>query len=120
MRMIARLLRVAATAPVVAGLLLASPARATITAPTPIQHVVIVDMENHSFDNVLGKLCVVDSRCDGATTGALPDGTTIPLSQAVNTVPDVNHKTSMQRKAIDGGRMDGFGNIGGCTADVDH
>jgi phospholipase C len=112
------LLALAAMTVTLAGLLLASPAQATITGPTPIQHVVIIDLENHSFDNVLGKLCVLDSRCDGATTGVLPDGTTIPLSQAANTVPDVNHNGSTQRKAIDGGKMDGFGNIGGCTASV--
>jgi phospholipase C len=100
--------------------LLAASARAAIIAPTPIQHVVIIDMENHTFDNVLGKLCVLDSRCDGVTTGALPDGTTIPLSQATNAVPSVNHQSPAQRRAIDRGRMDGFGNIAGCTASVDY
>ena len=98
------------------GLLVAPTARAAITGPTPIQHVVIVDMENHSFDNVLGKLCVVDSRCDGATTGKLPDGSTIPLAQAANTVPSAKHTGAAQRTAIDHGKMDGFGRISNCTA----
>ena len=33
----------------------------------PIRHVVIVYQENHSFDNVLGQLCVYKLPCDGAT-----------------------------------------------------
>jgi hypothetical protein len=32
---------------ILACLFLASPAKATIAGPTPIQHVVIVDLENH-------------------------------------------------------------------------
>src|SRR2546430_5994138 len=31
---------------------------------SPIQHIVILDMENHTFDNVLGKFCVTTGRCD--------------------------------------------------------
>jgi phospholipase C len=112
----ASLLVLAAMSFVLAGLFLTSPAQAAITGPTPIQHVVIVDMENHSFDNVLGKLCVLDSRCDGAASGVLPNRTTIPLSQASNTVPEVNHTSAAQHTAIDHGKMDGFGDIAGCTA----
>jgi phospholipase C len=100
---------------IAAGLLLAPPAQAAITPPTPIQHVVIIDQENHSFDNVLGKLCAIDDRCDGATTGALPDGTRISLAQATNIVPMANHNRSVQKKAINKGRMDGFGRVKGCT-----
>ncbi|MBV8387840.1 MAG: hypothetical protein JO155_13690, partial [Acidimicrobiia bacterium] len=51
--------------------------------PTPIQHVVIIYQENHSFDETLGQICqdVVNSapRCDGATTGKTHTGTVIPL-----------------------------------------
>ena len=40
-------------------------------ATSPIQHVVVIDMENHSFDNVLGQLCIQDKRpnCDAASQG---------------------------------------------------
>ena len=55
-------------------------ARTTLLAAggstTPIKHVVVLFQENHSFDNVLGSLCVQDQRCDGSTTGKLLDGTT--------------------------------------------
>src|SRR2546422_254571 len=52
---------------------------------SPIDHVVVIYQENNSFDDVLGKLCVVDARCAGATSGHLKDGNTIPLA----TAPDI-------------------------------
>jgi len=88
---------------------------------TPIQHVVVVFQENHSFDNVLGAFCaqaaagLVDhDPCDGATTGMLPDGSTIELGSASDVVPPVDHRVESQQVAIDGGAMDGFGLITGC------
>jgi phospholipase C len=95
------------------GLCSAAPARAT-----PIKHVVVIYQENHSFDNVLGRLCQRAQRCDGATVGRLPNGSRIPLRTATDIVPDVAHSTTAQVKAIDGGKMDGFANIGGCGADT--
>ncbi|MGH2966843.1 MAG: alkaline phosphatase family protein [Solirubrobacterales bacterium] len=50
-----------------------APARAT-----PIKHVVVVYQENHSFDNVLGRLCLRTGRCSGSRTGYLPDDQEIP------------------------------------------
>src|SRR5438876_863670 len=82
---------------------------------SPIQHIVIVYQENHSFDDVLGKLCILDSRCDGATTGRLHDGTTIPLSQEPDIVPQMGHGPPAQRTAINGGTMDGWDLIEGCS-----
>jgi phospholipase C len=91
----------------------------------PIRHVVIIDQENHSFDNVLGLFCAqvasaqivrpgADSPCDGATTGQLPDGTTIPLATARDIVVGVDHEVPDQLLGIDGGAMDGFSRISGC------
>jgi phospholipase C len=82
--------------------------------PIPIQHIVIIDQENHSFDNVLGLWCVQSGRCDGAITGVWPDGTTRALSQATDLVPSVGHQPSNQTLAVDGGKMDGFPNITSC------
>jgi Tol biopolymer transport system component len=64
---------------------------------SPIRHIVVVFQENHSFDNVLGVLCVDDSRCDGATSGELHDGTVIPLRRASDLVPDVRHSPGPRR-----------------------
>jgi len=62
---------------------------------TPIQHVVVIMMENHSFDNFFGTF-------PGANGATLP--------QASNPIiTDLNHDDPTTRSAIDGGKMDGFG-----------
>ena len=67
------------------------------TFATPIQHVVILYMENHTFDNVLGYMCVQDLRCDGATTGQTADGKTVPLARAPDIVIEMGHSSGDQR-----------------------
>jgi phospholipase C len=84
-------------------------------AASPIKHVIVIFQENHSFDNVLGKLCVVDRRCDGATTGKLLDGSTPALTQASDIIPNVGHSTNAQNQAIHNGKMDGWQQVSGCT-----
>jgi phospholipase C len=84
---------------------------------SPIRHVVIIYQENHSFDNIFGRLCAETGTCDGATEGTLPDGSTIPLTTSPDIVPKVDHRTQAQNRAIDGGRMDGFAAIHGCRPD---
>jgi phospholipase C len=91
------------------------PSSKASATPSPIQHVVVIYQENHSFDNVLGAFCVKNSRCDGTTTGKLPGGTPIPLKAASDFVPNVDHSTAAQATAIDGGKMDGFALNTGCT-----
>jgi phospholipase C len=96
-----------------------SPSPSPSPGNTPIKHIVLFYQENHSFDNVLGPLCASGTRatpCDGATTGTLPNGTTIPLSETPDLVPEVDHSVATQTTSIDGGKMDGFANIGGCNA----
>ncbi|HKH14769.1 MAG TPA: alkaline phosphatase family protein [Solirubrobacterales bacterium] len=87
---------------------------------SPIRHVVIVYQENHSFDNVLGRLCARTGRCQGATRGTLPDGSRIPLATSPDIVPRVGHQTSAQNAAINGGLMNGFAHVHGCEAKHDH
>ena len=84
-------------------------------AATPITHVVIIYQENHSFDNVLGYWCAVNKRCNGTRRGRLPNGSTVPLTQPPDIVPNVAHTNAAQRTAVDGGRMDGFAKISGCA-----
>ncbi len=84
-------------------------------AATPIQHVVVIYQENHSFDDVLGGLCVKDHLgCDGTTTGVLDDGTRIPLSVEPDIVPQVGHATGAQTAAINNGAMNGFNLLPSC------
>src|SRR6188472_1057047 len=96
---------------------------ATIAFVTPIQHVVIIDQENHSFDDTLGKLCAQigdgtvtgHEPCDGATQGTLASGAVIDLKQEPDIVPSVGHTIAAQRTAIDGGKMDGFSKLSACN-----
>jgi phospholipase C len=85
---------------------------------TPIHHVVVIYQENHSFDNVLGKLCVIDARCDGTTTGLLSDGSTIALPPQSDIVPNIPHDVRAQQRDIDGGKMDGFDTLPSCSQNV--
>jgi phospholipase C len=96
----------------------------TPTRPTsPIEHVVIIFQENQSFDSVLGALCTQLASgqltghmpCDGASTGQISTGASVPLAQAPDLIPEVAHSVEAQRTAIDGGLMDGFSLINGCT-----
>ncbi|HEY2936845.1 MAG TPA: alkaline phosphatase family protein, partial [Gaiellaceae bacterium] len=84
-------------------------------AVQPIEHVVIIFQENHSFDDVLGGICVQDSRCDGASTGKISTGQVIPLHAAPDIVPGVRHSIAAQTTAMHGGLMDNFDLIPGCA-----
>jgi phospholipase C len=80
-----------------------------------IRHVVVIYQENHSFDNVFGRYCVRTGRCDGTTTGKLRGGTPIHLRTSPDLVPAVGHTGPAQTRAIDGGKMDGWQSIQGCS-----
>ena len=49
-------------------------------AHSPIKHVVVIYQENHSFNDLLGRLCVDEhDRCVGTTEGVISDGTRCTL-----------------------------------------
>ena len=89
------------------------------SAAARIEHVIVILQENHSFDNVLGPLCMQDrhrrKRCNATSSGLNEKGETIPLSKAADVVVDVAHGQSAQVAAIDGGKMDGWERVGGCS-----
>ena len=93
-----------------------------VPSTTPIKHVVFIIMENHSFDNIFGAWCEQTSpaRCDGTTTGTLPGGATIPLTDATDVIVNVVHSASAQVEAIDNGKMDGFSDLYGCGKSFDY
>jgi hypothetical protein len=105
----------------VALLAAACPAAAVAQPVTPIQHVVILDLENHSFGNVLGFWCRTAKRPDGSArcgpgdampaSVTLKDGTVVTPSVDPDVVPKLNHTVAAQVAAMDGGKMDGWGNI---------
>jgi hypothetical protein len=94
---------------------------------SPIQHVVIIDQENHSFNDVLGAFCVeqqqgsivragLNQGCVGTTQGQLYGGASYQLTAEANAGLTIGHGVLQIRGSIDGGKMDGFSNLPGCTA----
>ncbi len=84
-----------------------------------IQHVVVIDQENHSFDETLGAYCQARTgRCDGYTGPVrLRTGATVPMTQSADVIsPDITHTVRAQLTAVDRGAMDGWGDIPGCYA----
>ena len=76
----------------------------------PIHHIVIIDRENHSFDNLFGTF----PGADGKTTAELANGTTIRLGHTPDhTVLDLGHAGDSASFAVDGGRMDRFAELPG-------
>src|SRR5437588_2908119 len=86
----------------------------TGVVPDPIQHIVIIDKENRSFDNYFGTF----PGADGATSGRLSDGRLVPLMhQPDHTLLDVAHQGDAAQVAVDNGRMDGFDLLPGAIQD---
>lgn len=86
---------------------------------SPIKHVVVLYLENHSFDSILGFWCRNHpARCPQGGMPAkveLSNGATVTPTVAPDVVPGVNHSVKGQQAAIDGGKMDGWWKLGGCA-----
>ena len=104
-----------------AGISLAVPvareAQASSSPPagiTKIDHIVIIDKENHSFDEMFGRF----PGADGATTATLPNGTVVPLIHSPDhLLLDIAHSRAASIQAVDGGKMDGFSKLAGAIQD---
>ena len=84
---------------------------------SPIQHVVILYLENHTFDSLLGYWCDQHPArgCTGTpSTVQLSNGTVVSPGVSPDIVPWTQHTVWAQRTAIDGGKMDGWWKIPGC------
>jgi phospholipase C len=80
-----------------------------------VQHVVVLYMENHSFDNVLGFWCAQTGHCNGMPpTVTLAGGIKVTPSTMPDLVPTIEHSVGGQVRAIDGGKMDGWAALKGC------
>ena len=93
----------------------------TATESLPFEHIVVVMMENHSFDNLLGALALVGPaarpRTDASTRAGVPlnsnpgpDGSQCASFAFPTTAqgPHVSQTWSATHEQIDGGKMDGF------------
>ncbi len=115
------------------------PAVVTTSTTTPIKHVVIVDLENHTFDNLFGFWCQQNRRrcldAEGNFVGMPPEvylanGAVVTPSDTRDLVPLVAHNVAAQRAAMNvvGGvpQMNGWNRIHAlrsgpsCTAAVNY
>ena len=86
-------------------------------ARSPIQHVVVLYQENHSFDNVLGFWCAQTHHCLGMPPSVtLAGGVVVTPSVTPDHVPKLDHTVKAQTAAIDNGAMDGWSSIQGCSS----
>jgi phospholipase C len=75
-----------------------------------IQHIVFMVKENRTFDNYFGTF----PGADGATSGTLSNGQTIPLGHTPDRTPaDICHSWRCALTAMDGGKMDQFDKLPG-------
>lgn len=107
----------------VAGAVLAAtgPAAGVHTAqPSPIKHVVVIYLENHSFDNLLGFWCNANpTRCpDGGMPASvkLSNGAVVTPTTDPDVVPQVKHDVASQQLALHNSWQD----IEGCHAPAYH
>ena len=100
------------TAAVTPGVTGSAAARAQAT---PIRHVVVLYLENHTFDNVLGYWCDQHpGRCLGMPSRVtLSDGTVVTPGVTPDTVPAIDHSTYAQQAAVNGGLMNGWQKLKG-------
>ena len=76
----------------------------------PIRHVVFIIKENRSFDDLFGRF----PGANGATTGVLSTGKTVPLGHMPDSfLFDLGHDASAATLAVDHGKMDGFNLLAG-------
>jgi phospholipase C len=93
----------------------------------PVQHIVVLVQENHSFDHYFGRLAAPDARgtdvdgipsiepvADGQTwqgPGSAAHGS--PYHETSSCTPDPGHAWNAQHIDWDGGRNDGFASVAG-------
>ena len=103
----------------------AAPLPTVAAQSSPIRHIVVIYLENQSFDSVFGYWC--DHRPSRCPNGGMPasvtlsDGTVVTPSVSPDIVPNVDHSVPAQKAAMNGGAMNGWQNIpvngqGGCSA----
>ncbi len=76
---------------------------ATAMGQSPIQHIVFIVKENHSFDNFFGTF----PGAVGSKTG-MAGPNIVPLAHSTDTPPNPCHTWNCTKLAMDGGKMDGF------------
>jgi phospholipase C len=114
-RPLGRRLAALVAATTLGSLSIAAPAAVSAADPpgtTPIQHVVVLMQENHTFDNYFGTYPGANGPPEGTCVLTDPSN---PASQCVapyhldsTRTVDLHHGSSIGQQAFDGGKMDGF------------
>src|SRR5947209_1562241 len=87
---------------------------ATLETNYPIKHIIIIDKENRSFDNLFGRF----PGADGTTQAMTSDGRTIALGRTPDhTLLDVAHAGDAAILAVNQGRMNQFNLLPGAVQD---
>jgi Phosphoesterase family len=80
----------------------------------PIKHIIIIDKENRSFDEMFGRF----PGADGATTVRTSSGQVVPLGLTPSRMlRDISHTGESAKLAVDGGKMDRFDLLPGAWQD---
>ncbi|MBO0864866.1 MAG: hypothetical protein J2P16_07335, partial [Mycobacterium sp.] len=91
---------------------------AVVNAGTPIKHVIVYLLENHSFDSLLGPYCARRvPRCNGVDIGTkvrLANGAGATVKASPDIVVSINHEPFAQQLAWDDGKDDGWNQVPGC------
>jgi phospholipase C len=111
---------VASTPGAVGALAKPSPIRHTAAKPSPIKHIVVLYLENRSFDNLFGFWCDQNpGRCPQGgmpATVTLSNGAVLKPFDDPDVPPIIKHTVLSQQQAVDHGKMDGWQHIFGCQA----
>lgn len=85
---------------------------ATIQTKTPIEHLLVLLQENHSFDNYFGTYKGADGLPKGITMPVDPTnpkaGTVEPWYLGNTTITDLSHSSATFHDQFNNGKMDGF------------
>jgi len=97
---------------------------ATPSTATPIKHVVVVMMENHSFDNLFGLYPTLNSTNSGPIAASLQQPDDVfgaPKGIGLSQIPNGTYSTANPNEDVypadwDNGKMDGFASNSGSVA----
>lgn len=97
---------------VIAGRAQVAPSSVSAAPAGPIQHIIVIIRENHSYDQMFGHF----PGGAGTTVGTLPNGRRVPLARTPTRLwTDVSHTAAAAQTAINHGRMNGFALIHGAV-----
>src|SRR5690349_7598204 len=93
-----------------------SPSAVSALGATPIQHVVVVVKENHTFDNYFGSF----PGADGNTICPTPSGAMACPRAPLRTPRDLCHEHACALTEWNGGAMNGWAQVSGSTSNGDN